>query len=122
MEPEQNPQQPHPAELELMKVRAGMAAGLTFEQSARLQGDTVEALTADAQTLAAELGAANQTPPAPRVGGNRGSDVGGGGGTVAAGAEEYRRKHPKREPRPLPTEEQQRRNPWQTSGYTMGSR
>ncbi|WP_371636913.1 hypothetical protein OG988_32335 [Streptomyces zaomyceticus] len=122
MEPEENPQPPHPAELELMKVRAGMAAGLTFEQSTRLQGTTVEALTADAQTLAAELGAANPAPPAPRSGGNRGPDVGSGGRGVSDGAALYRSRHNIDEDgnrpakKPIPTGN---RNPFVENGYTM---
>ncbi|MGW2304798.1 hypothetical protein [Streptomyces sp. NPDC001809] len=122
MEPEQSPQPPHPAELELMKVRAGMTAGLTFKQSARLQGATVEELTADAQTLAAELGAANQAPPATRSGGNRGPDVGSGGRGVSDGAALYRARHGLDEDgqrpakKPIPTGN---RNPFVENGYTL---
>ncbi|WP_017239696.1 hypothetical protein [Streptomyces sp. SS] len=122
MEPELNPQPPHPAELELMKVRAGMAAGLTFEQSARLQGSTVEELTADAQTLAAELNATNQAPPAPRSGGSRGPDVGSGGRGVSDGAALYRARHNLDEAgqrpakKPIPTGN---RNPFAEAGYTL---
>jgi hypothetical protein len=89
---EQTPEQPHPAVLELAKVRAGMAAGLTPAQSARLQGATDEELTAAATAFAAELGAANSTSSAPRSGGNQGSDVASTTG-VAAGAAAYRAKH-----------------------------
>ncbi|MGW2514509.1 hypothetical protein ACWC0A_35060 [Streptomyces scopuliridis] len=106
---EQTPEA-HPAVLELARVRAGLAAGLTVEQSARLIGTTDEELTADAQTLAAEISAANPTPSTPRVGGARGVDVGNGAGTVAGGAARYRQKtgldddgkRPER--RPVPTD------------------
>ncbi|MFE0649436.1 hypothetical protein ACFVZH_12700 [Streptomyces sp. NPDC059534] len=122
MEPEENPQPPHPAELELMKVRAGMAAGLTFEQSARLQGSTVEELTADAQTLAAELSAANQAQPAPRSGGNRGPDVGSGGRGVSDGAALYRERNGLDEDGRRPEKKSVpagSRNPFVENGYTL---
>ncbi|MFI2258792.1 hypothetical protein [Streptomyces tubercidicus] len=117
MEP--TPEQQRDAALsELARLRAG----LTPEQSARLRGSTEEELTADAAAFATELGAGNPTPPATRSGGARGSDVGANAGSVEAGAEEYRRKHPQREPRPAPTEAQQRRNPFLENGYTMENR
>ncbi|MEV8393862.1 MULTISPECIES: hypothetical protein [unclassified Streptomyces] len=105
---EQTPET-HPAVLELARVRAGLAAGLTVEQSARLIGTTDEELTADAQTLATELSAAT-APQAPRVGGARGVDVGNGAGTVAGGAARYRQKAglddggKRAERRPVPTD------------------
>ncbi|MFD8262337.1 hypothetical protein ACFV19_26205 [Streptomyces griseoluteus] len=121
MEP--SPEQERDAALhELARLRAGLAAGLTPEQSARLQGATAEELTADATAFAAELGAGATTPPAPRVGGNRGTDVGNAAGSVAAGAEAYRRKHGldengrRPEVRPLPTNG---RNPYQVNTYEM---
>ncbi|WP_328336567.1 hypothetical protein [Streptomyces violaceus] len=122
MEPNpQTPEQPHPAVLELARIRAGMAVGLSVEQSARLQGATDEELTADAQAFAAELGLTGPpAPPAPRSGGSRGPDVGNGAGTVAAGAERFRTKHPQREPRP--DEQQRRTNPFQERTYTMENR
>ncbi|MFF8898104.1 hypothetical protein ACF082_11555 [Streptomyces lydicus] len=119
MEP--TPEQQRDAALsELARLRVGLAAGLTPEQSARLQGTTEEELTADAAAFAAELGAANPTPPATRSGGARGADVQGVTG-IEAGAEAYRRQHPQREPRPAPAEAQRRTNPFAENGYTMGS-
>ncbi|MFF1764792.1 hypothetical protein [Streptomyces sp. NPDC058249] len=88
---EQTPAQPHPAELELARLRAGLTAGLTVEQSARLNGATAEELATDAASFAAELNAANPTWPAPLVGGSRGTDVGSATG-VAAGANLYRER------------------------------
>ncbi|WP_086768738.1 hypothetical protein [Streptomyces bobili] len=116
---EQTPE--HPAVLELARVRAGLAAGLSVAQSARLQGATPEELAADAASFATELNAANPTTSGPLVGGSRGTDVGSATG-VAAGAAEYERKHPKREPIAAPTEAEQRRNPFQTSTYEMETR
>lgn len=100
---------------QLARLRAGLAAGLTPDQSARLQGSTDEALAADAAALAAEL---NPAPPASRVGGPRGGDAGNAGG-VEKGAELYRAKHPKREPRPETTGTG---NPFAVPTYTMESR
>ncbi|MFI1976518.1 MULTISPECIES: hypothetical protein [Streptomyces] len=122
MEPEPNPEQPHPAVLELAKLRAGLAAGLTPEQSERLRGTSDEELAADAQALATAFGA-NQAPPAPRSGGNRGPDVGSGGrGSVSAGAALYRDRHGldedgrRPEKKPVPTGNG---NPFAESGYSM---
>ncbi|WP_055469409.1 hypothetical protein [Streptomyces ardesiacus] len=82
------------ARTELARLRAGLAVGLTPEQSSRLQGATDEELTADASAFAAELGLAG--PPAPsRSGGPRGVDVGTAGG-VESGASRYRDRHPQR--------------------------
>ncbi|WP_329078330.1 hypothetical protein [Streptomyces niveus] len=120
MTEQQNPEQ-HPAVLELARVRASLAAGLTVEQSARLLGSTDEELTADAQRLATELGAGTQTPPAHLTGGPRGVDVSKASG-VEAGAQAYREKHPPREPRPVQTEAESRRNPYAEPSYTMNSR
>ncbi len=120
---EQNPEQPHPAVLELARLRAGLTAGLTVEQSARLQGSTDEELTADATAFAAELGIGASQAPAPRSGGPRGSDAGVRAGTVQAGAEAYRAKHGldddgrRPERRPVNTDG---RNPFQTTTYEMG--
>ncbi len=112
-------QQRDAAVAELARLRAGLAAGLTPEQSARLQGSTPEELEADARAFAAEIGAG--APAGNQVGGSRGVDVDAATG-VAAGAAAYQRKHPKREPRPAPTEAEQRRNPFQSTGYTMENR
>ncbi|MEV6132715.1 hypothetical protein AB0M05_39040 [Streptomyces violaceusniger] len=108
-------QQRDAAVAELARLRAGLAAGLTPEQSARLQGATAEELETDARAFAAELGAG--APAGSQSGGPRGVDVGAATG-VAAGAEAYHRKHPKREPRPAPTEAEQRRNPFAEPSYT----
>lgn len=105
------------ARTELARLRAGLAAGLTPEQSARLQGATDEELTADAQSFAAELGLAGPSTPASRSGGARGSDVGNGAGTVTAGAERFRAKHPQRV---TPEAQQRRTNPYVERGYEMG--
>ncbi|MER6343759.1 hypothetical protein ACWC10_00375 [Streptomyces sp. NPDC001595] len=114
------------ARTELARLRAGLAAGLTPEQSARLHGNTDEELTADAQAFAAELGLAGPpAPPAPRSGGPRGTDVGAGAGTLAAGAEAYRRRHgldedgrrPERRPTPLDGG-----NPFRERTYEMNGR
>ncbi|MEW2488787.1 hypothetical protein [Streptomyces sp. NPDC048411] len=78
--------------LELAKLRAGLSAGLTVEQSARLSGTDEATLTADAAAYSAEMSAANPVPQAPRVGGPRGTDVTGGAGTVAAGVAAYRQR------------------------------
>ncbi|MCX4774022.1 hypothetical protein [Streptomyces sp. NBC_01285] len=81
--------------LELAKVRAALAAGLTVDHAVRLQGADEAALTADAVAFAAELSAANPVPQGPRAGGSRGADVGAEGarGTVGAGVAAYREKH-----------------------------
>ncbi|MHC8421718.1 hypothetical protein ACH121_18175 [Streptomyces sp. NB004] len=101
---------------ELARLRAGMAAGLSVEQSARIQGTTLEEMTADAEAFAAELGLAGTPASAPRSGGARGTDVGSTSGT-AAGAERFRAKHPQR---PTPAEQQRRSNPYAERGYTLG--
>ncbi|MEV6055007.1 hypothetical protein [Streptomyces sp. NPDC052107] len=75
--------------LELARLKAGLAAGLTPEQSARLQGATDEELTADARTLAAELNVSTVRPPS-----GSGSDVGSAHGSMGAGEARYRAKHP----------------------------
>ncbi|MFI6897587.1 hypothetical protein ACIBM4_26085 [Streptomyces sp. NPDC050256] len=107
--------------LELAKLRAGLAAGLTVEQSARLQGSDEAALTADATSFASELSAANPAPQGPRSGGPRGDDVSGGAGTIAAGVAAYRARNgldengQRPERRPLPTST---RNPYTEPTYT----
>ncbi|MYV64567.1 hypothetical protein GT043_01015 [Streptomyces sp. SID2131] len=125
MEPEQNPEQPHPAELEFAKLRAGLAAGLTVEQSERLRGTTAEELAADAQALVTAFGVTDVSPPVTLVGGPRGVDVGSSRGGVADGAALYRAKHGLDEdgrrpekPTPKPTN----RNPYVERTYTMESR
>ncbi|WP_405994584.1 hypothetical protein [Streptomyces sp. NBC_00986] len=115
---EQTPEQPHPAVLELARLRAGLTAGLTVEQSARLQGATDEELTADATAFAAELGTANSVAPVPRSGGSRGPDVATPTG-VAAGAALYADRHPQAVERPAVTDG---RNPFATRTYSMESR
>ncbi|MDX3142260.1 hypothetical protein [Streptomyces scabiei] len=108
--------------IELARLRAGLSAGLTPEQSARLQGSTDEELTADAQAFATELGLSDPPVPTSRSGGPRGGDVGNGAGTVSGGAERYRQKHPQRAPLSVPTEAEARRNPFQERTYTMSGR
>ncbi|MEU0813070.1 hypothetical protein [Streptomyces mirabilis] len=117
---ELTPEQPHPAVLELARLRAGLTVGLTVEQSARLQGATPEELAADATAFATELGAANPAPPSPLSGGNQGPDVA-TVGAVAAGAALYRAKHGLDDDgrRPAPTSG---RNPFQTTTYNMENR
>ncbi|MFE2019982.1 hypothetical protein ACFW9O_18295 [Streptomyces sp. NPDC059499] len=119
--PEENTPEPLTGPvLELAKLRAGLAAGLTVEQSQRLQGADETALTADATSFAAEL---NPTPQGPRSGGDRGPDAGSGTGrgTVGAGVAAYRAKHGLDEngnrpaPKPLPTGG---RNPFVEPSYT----
>ncbi|WP_406326668.1 hypothetical protein OG784_27360 [Streptomyces sp. NBC_01617] len=123
--PEQPPEPLTGPVLELAKVRAGVAAGLTIEQSARLQGVDEAAITADAVAFAAELSAANPAPQGPRAGGDRGGDVGSGAGTVGAGVAAYRAKYgldengqrPVRTP--VPTSN---RNPFAEPAYRMENR
>ncbi|MEU8678169.1 hypothetical protein [Streptomyces sp. NPDC048560] len=116
--PEQPPEPLTGPVLELAKLRAGLTAGLTPEQSARLQGTDEASITADATSFAAEL---NPTPQGPRSGGARGYDVGGGAGTIGAGIAAYRAKHgldengQKPQPKPLPTGG---RNPFVEPSYT----
>ncbi|MFI2029120.1 hypothetical protein [Streptomyces buecherae] len=118
---DQTPEQQRDAAVaELARLRAGLTVGLTPDQSARLRGSTPEEIEADARAFAADLGAG--APPPPRVGGVRGVDVGNGAGTVAGGAERYRQRHPQREPRPLATDQESRRNPWAEPAYTMENR
>ncbi|WP_329069884.1 hypothetical protein [Streptomyces sp. NBC_01429] len=111
------------AELELAKLRAGLTAGLTVEQSARLCGVDEAAITADATAFAAELSAVSPVPQAPRVGG-RGSDVGSSAGTVSAGTARYRARHGiddegNRPPVPQRTTTGRVTNPYAERGYTM---
>ncbi|MFF4672120.1 hypothetical protein ACFY1C_20020 [Streptomyces sp. NPDC001279] len=81
-------QQRDDALMELARLRAGLAVGLTPEQSARLTGTTPEELAADARTFAAELGARSARKPSAG-----GSDVGSSRGSVDAGAARYRAKY-----------------------------
>ncbi|MFJ2737314.1 hypothetical protein [Streptomyces sp. NPDC087317] len=79
---------------ELARLRAGLTAGLTPEQSARLAGTTPEELEADAQAFAVELGAAAPPSGTSRSGGARGTDVPSNGArTVSGGAARYRERH-----------------------------
>jgi hypothetical protein len=127
MEPNpQTPEQSHPAVLELARLRAGLAVGLSVEQSARLQGATDEELTADAEAFAAELGLTGPpAPSAPRSGGNRGSEVGNGAGTVSGGAQRYRQRHGIDEDGRRPERRQDNsdgRNSFAERTYTMNGR
>ncbi|MET9409703.1 hypothetical protein ABZX90_28630 [Streptomyces sp. NPDC002935] len=108
---EQNPEQPHPAVLELARLHAGLAAGLTVEQSARLNGATPEELTADATAYAAEMSAVNSVTPTTGSGGDRGGNVGATAGSLAAGVAEYRAKHGLDDER-RPTTNEANRNPF----------
>lgn len=72
---------------ELARLRAGLAAGLTPEQSERLRGTTPEELAADARALALAFGASTARPPS-----GSGSDVN-PGGNLDAGAQRYKAKH-----------------------------
>ncbi|MFE9496312.1 hypothetical protein [Streptomyces collinus] len=101
------------ARTELARLRAGLAAGLTPDQSARLQGTTPEELTADAQTLARELNPSNAHPPS-----GSGSDVGSANGTLDAGAARYRQEHGLDEDGRRP-EARPVANPFQTASYRM---
>ncbi|MFF2716087.1 hypothetical protein [Streptomyces sp. NPDC058011] len=119
-------QTPTPLEgdaLELAKLKAGLTAGLTPAQSARLIGTDEAALVADATTLAAEM-----TPalPAHRSGGARGIDVS-GSGTLAAGASRYRQRagldeDGNRPPVPQRVNTSRVTNPFQENGYTTEHR
>ncbi|MFF9647892.1 hypothetical protein [Streptomyces sp. NPDC014622] len=109
--------------LELAKLRAGLTAGLTPDQSTRLIGSTEDELTADAQMLAAEFSTAEPTPLAPRVGGPRGVDVTSGAGTVSGGAARYRARYGldesgSRLPVPQPTNTGHTTNPYAERAYT----
>ncbi|MFE7624249.1 hypothetical protein [Streptomyces sp. NPDC057509] len=74
-------------------LEVAIAKSLTTTQAARLQGSTKEELEADADALLKDFAPAGGSP-AHRVGGDRGSDVG-GGSSVATGAERFRQKHGK---------------------------
>ncbi|MGW3691098.1 hypothetical protein [Streptomyces sp. NPDC005125] len=104
-------------------MRAALAAGLTIEQAGRLQGDTEEAITADATTFAAELSAANPAPPAPRAGGPRGPDVD-SGTSVSRGTAAYREKHGLDADgnRPAPAERPPSGTPFRERTYSMNGR
>lgn len=123
-------QTPTPLEgdaLELAKLRAGLTAGLTPAQSARLIGTDEAALIADAAALAAEFTPSTLAPPAPRAGGDRGPDVQGTAGTVSAGVAEYRRKHGldengQRPPVPQRLNTGRVTNPFQENTYTTEHR
>lgn len=73
-------------------LEVAMSKSLTPAQAARLQGSTKEELEADADALLKDFAPVGGT--VHRVGGDRGSDVGGHGG-VTSGAERFRQKHGK---------------------------
>ncbi|MFI2213040.1 hypothetical protein [Streptomyces sp. NPDC020141] len=81
------------ARAEALRVTVAADKGLTPAQARRLQGSTKEDLEADADELLKDFAPAAPLSP-PRVGGNRGRDVG-GPTTTASGAERYRAKHGK---------------------------
>ncbi|MET9206654.1 hypothetical protein ABZW38_16040 [Streptomyces bacillaris] len=113
--------------LELAKLKAGLTAGLTPEQSARLIGTDEAALIADAAALVAEFTPSTLTPPAVRSGGDRGSDVQGTAGTVRGGAVRYRARHGldedgNRPPVPQRVNTSRVTNPFQENGYTTEHR
>ncbi|MFD8028972.1 hypothetical protein ACFV3F_09445 [Streptomyces sp. NPDC059717] len=101
--------------LELAKLRVGLAAGLTPDQSKFLRAGTPEEMAADARTLLTEFGLSNSRQPS-----GSGSDVNspGAAGTLEAGAAAYRRKNGLDEDGKRPTKTDGR-NPFQTNGYTM---
>lgn len=74
-------------------LEVAMSKSLTPAQAARLQGSTKEELEADADALLKDF-APTGGAGTYRVGGDRGSDVG-GGSSVATGAERFRQKHGK---------------------------
>ncbi|MFD4234316.1 hypothetical protein [Streptomyces sp. NPDC058542] len=74
-------------------LEVAMSKSLTPAQAARLQGSTKEELEADADALLKDF-APTSGGTTHRVGGDRGSDVG-GGSSVATGAERFRQKHGK---------------------------
>ncbi|MFB7479581.1 hypothetical protein ACFUEM_08475 [Streptomyces anulatus] len=74
-------------------LEVAMSKSLTPAQAARLQGSTKEELEADADALLKDFAPVGGSAT-HRVGGNRGSDVG-GGSSVATGAERFRQKHGK---------------------------
>ncbi|KDQ65768.1 hypothetical protein [Streptomyces sp. NTK 937] len=74
-------------------LEVAIAKSLTTTQAARLQGSTKEELEADADALLKDFAPTGATGTY-RVGGDRGSDVG-GGSSVATGAERFRQKHGK---------------------------
>ncbi|MFL4902766.1 hypothetical protein ACJ6WF_06180 [Streptomyces sp. MMS24-I2-30] len=98
--------------LELARLRAGLAAGLTPAQSAFLRGNTDEEIAADIQVLSAEFGVSNRRPSS-----GSGSDVRGfTGGSLNAGEARYRQDHGLDEDGRRPEEV---RNPFQTNSYSM---
>ncbi|MFD7776670.1 hypothetical protein [Streptomyces sp. NPDC059753] len=82
------------ANAELLKLQVIGEKSLTPAHAAFLTGSTREELEASADALKA-LTAPGTPPPAPRSGGNRGSDAGGDTKTVSAGADLYRARHAK---------------------------
>ncbi|WP_256123231.1 hypothetical protein [Streptomyces sp. EN16] len=74
-------------------LEVAMSKSLTPAQAARLQGSTKDELEADAEALLKDFAPVGNGG-AHRVGGDRGSDVG-GGSSVATGAERFRQKHGK---------------------------
>ncbi|MGP3750900.1 hypothetical protein [Streptomyces sp. IBSNAI001] len=74
-------------------LEVAMTKSLTPAQAARLQGSTKDELEADADALLKDFAPVGGSTT-HRVGGDRGSDVG-GGSSVATGAERFRQKHGK---------------------------
>ncbi|MEU1037703.1 hypothetical protein [Streptomyces sp. NPDC005907] len=82
------------ATAELLKLQVITEKQLTPAHAAFLTGTTREELESAADALKALTAPAGTTPPPPRVGGDRGSDVG-GAKSVSAGADLYRERHGK---------------------------
>ncbi|GGN38153.1 hypothetical protein [Streptomyces fuscichromogenes] len=105
-------QQLESSRAELARLRAGLAAGLTPEQSKFLRGSTSEELQADARTLAVAFGTSTARPPSAS-----GSDVQGhAAGSLGAGAARYQREHGLDENGQRP---QDARPPFHTTNYHM---
>jgi hypothetical protein len=82
------------ATAELLKLQVIAEKQLTPAHAAFITGTTREELESAADALKALTAPAGTTLPPPRVGGDRGSDVG-GTKTVSAGADLYRERHAK---------------------------
>lgn len=83
------------AQAELLKLQVIAEKQLTPAHAAFLTGTTREELESAADALKALTAPAGTPPTPPRVGGNRGGDVGNGTKTVSAGADLYRQRHAK---------------------------